>query len=134
MPGQETAATVDEMMLNIDLAPTILELAGVAIPDSVQGRSLRGFLEGEPPAAWRNAFLYQYFREIPNPTPTNFAVRTGSAKLIRYPGHEEWTELYDLLADPLEMTNLANDPARKDLLSRMQEEFRRQAERVGLTE
>jgi arylsulfatase A-like enzyme len=132
MPGQRNGATVDAMTLNIDLAPTILDLAGVSRPASMQGRSLREFLQGRTPGDWRTAFLYEYFREDPFPTPTMFAVRTDSAKLIRYPGHEDWTELYDLLADPHEMTNLVDDPAHADLLSRMRAEFQRQSEQLGL--
>ena len=54
-------------------------------------------------------------------------VRTASAKLIRYPGHEEWTELFDLKADPYETKNLAKDPGRKDLLEAMLAEYDRQA-------
>lgn len=127
----KAGSLVDQMALNIDLAPTLLDLAGVKIPESMQGRSWKPLLEGKA-EDWRKAFFYEYFFEQGFPgTPTTLAVRTEDAKLIKYPGHEEWTELFDLKADPLEMKNLAGDPAAKDLLTRMQAEFDRQAKAVA---
>jgi arylsulfatase A-like enzyme len=118
---------LDEMVLNIDLAPTFLDLAGVPIPEQMQGRSWRPLLSGKT-AGWRKSFLFEYFLENAFPgTPTLFGVRTADAKLVKYPGHEEWTELFDLAHDPYETNNLAAVPARKDLLGRMQAEFDRQA-------
>ena len=58
------------------------------------------------------------------------AVRTDRAKIIKYPGHDDWTELFDLVADPYETKNLAGAPASKDLLAKMQAEFDRQAKAV----
>ena len=117
---------LDEMVLNIDLAPTFLDLAGLPVPPEMQGRSWRPLLTGKP-ADWRKSFLAEYFLEnaFPN-TPTLVAVRTADAKLVKYPGHDEWTELFDLARDPYEMKNLAADPAHKDLLARMQAEFDQQ--------
>ncbi|HEX6987628.1 MAG TPA: sulfatase [Planctomycetaceae bacterium] len=131
-PGGRAGQAVDAIALNIDLAPTLLDFAGVAVPGSMRGRSLRPLLEGEPPADWRTAFLYEYFEEPRYRTPTNFALRTTAAKLVVYPGHVEWTELYDLEADPYETKNLANAPEHAAMLRRMQAEFDRQAKAVGL--
>jgi arylsulfatase A-like enzyme len=116
----------DDMVLNIDLAPTFLELAGIAVPAEMQGRSWRPLLTGKRDD-WRKSFLAEYFMEnaFPN-TPTLVALRTTDAKLVTYPGHAEWTELFDLVRDPYETKNLAADPAHKDLLTRMQAEFDRQ--------
>jgi arylsulfatase A-like enzyme len=135
--GRGTGRVIDEMALNIDLAPTLLDFAGVATPRGMQGRSWRPLLAGRR-AAWRRAFLYEYFfiykdvtaYEIetsdPPVTPTIVAVRTADAKLIKYPGHEEWTELYDLRGDPYETRNLAASPAHRELLGRMKQEHARQ--------
>ena len=115
-------STSDEMVLNIDYAPTILDLAGVTIPDSIQGRSLRPLFSAQRgPAAkpFRDAFLYEYFYETKFNTPTILAVRTPTAKLITYPGHDDWTELFDLSADPYETRNLARDPAHEKLMNDM---------------
>jgi len=117
---------VDQMALNVDLAPTLLDLAGVKIPESMQGRSWRPLLEGNAASAnWRSAFFYEYFYERNYAIPTVLAVRTDKAKLIKYPGHDDWTELFDLSSDPYETKNLASDPAAKDLLTKMQAEFDR---------
>lgn len=132
LPNQKTPNTVDATTLNIDLAPTLLELAGVEIPEQMHGESLGPLLSGHQPDGWRTAFLYEYFEETRFPTPTVFAVRTPAAKLIIYPGHDDWTELYDLRADPHEMQNLADDPAHANMRQRMQAEFDRQATKVGL--
>ncbi|MCS6860973.1 MAG: sulfatase-like hydrolase/transferase [Abditibacteriales bacterium] len=121
---------VDEMILNIDLAPTLLDFAGVPIPKEMQGRSWKPLLTGEA-KAWRKAFFYEYFWERNFSTPTVLAVRTETAKLIKYPGHDDWTELFDLQADPYERRNLANDPAFKSLREQMEQEFERQAEAVA---
>jgi len=121
--------TIDAMALNIDLAPTFLDLAGVAPPASIQGRSWRPILEGKP-ADWRRSFLYEYFYERNFAVPTVLAVRTQAAKLIRYPGHDDWTEVYDLKADPYETRNLAADPERKKLLDELQAELDRQSKAV----
>lgn len=123
--------TCDKMALNIDLPSTLVDLGGAQIPASFQGRSWRPLLEGKTPADWRKAFFYEYFFEQGFlGTPTTLAVRTEEAKLIKYPGHEEWTELFDLKNDPLEEKNLAHDAGAKDLLKRMDEEFERQAKEV----
>jgi arylsulfatase A-like enzyme len=122
---------VDEMVLNIDLAPTLLEFAGLEVPKEMQGRSWRLLAEGKP-VDWRRAFFYEYFFERGFPgTPTVLAVRTDTAKLIRYPGHEDWTELFDLKADPYERKNLFRDPAHKDLRERLEAEFERQQKAVA---
>jgi arylsulfatase A-like enzyme len=123
--------TVDEMVLNLDLAPTWLDLAGVAAPREMQGRSWRPLAAGQRPA-WRQAFLAQYFLENAFPTtPTTVAVRTPTAKLITYPGHDDWTELFDLGADPYETKNLARDPAHAALLARMNTTLDREARAVN---
>ena len=115
--------TLDELVLNIDLAPTFLELAGISVPREMQGTSWVPLLTGKT-SEWRQSFLAEYFYERNFVgTPTLVAVRTANAKLIKYPGHGEWTELFDLAADPYETKNLARDPAHRDLLARMHSEF-----------
>lgn len=120
---------VDEMVLNLDLAPTILDLAGAKVPAEMQGRSWKPLLEGKP-TEWRHAFFYEYFREGNFAAPTVLGVRTETAKLLKYPGHDEWTELFDLKNDPFEMKNLIQDPAHAELLKQMQAEYDRQAQAV----
>ena len=104
-------STLDQLVLNIDVAPTILEVAGVAIPSSVQGRSLLPlFKDSKPP--WRESFLTEYFQEKSfQRTPTWQAVRTDRWKYIHYPDLEGMDEVYDLKADPYEMRNLIKEPA-----------------------
>jgi arylsulfatase A-like enzyme len=121
---------IDEMVLNIDLAPTLLEFAGVTMPKEMQGRSWKPLLAGQA-VDWRKAWFYEYFQERGFGVPTVLAVRTDTAKLIKYPGHEEWTELFDLRADPYEMKNLLNDPQRKQLRAQLEAEFERQKQAVG---
>jgi arylsulfatase A-like enzyme len=122
--------TIDAMALNIDLAPTFLDYAGVTIPKEVQGRSWRPLLEGRGDD-WRKAYFYCYFYERGYNTPTVTAVRTETVKLIRYPGHEEWTELFDLTADPYELKNLIDDPAHDALRQSMEAEYGRQLSKIG---
>ncbi|MDW8309460.1 MAG: sulfatase-like hydrolase/transferase, partial [Verrucomicrobiales bacterium] len=115
-----------ELVLNLDLAPTVLELAGLAIPSEMQGRSWAPLLRGRR-VPWRSSFLAQYFFERNNRgTPMTVGVRTTTAKLITYPGHEEWTELFDLVNDPYETRNLARDPAHKELLHQLRAELEAQ--------
>jgi arylsulfatase A-like enzyme len=102
--------TVDEMVLNIDLAPTFLDLAGVSVSREMQGASWKQLAEGKTPANWRKSFLAEYYKEAGD-APTMYGVRTADAKLIRYPDHDEWTEAFDLEKDPYEIKNLASDPS-----------------------
>jgi arylsulfatase A-like enzyme len=124
----------DQMVLNIDLAPTMLDLAGVKIPEQMQGSSWRPLLEGAEDPHWRQAFFYEYFYENPYAfAPYTLAVRTDTAKLIEYPGHDEWTELFDLKADPFEIHNLFADPSQAKLREQMLQEFDRQKAAVKYT-
>ena len=120
---------IDALALNIDLAPTFLDLASVPVPAQMQGKSWRPLLESKP-AAWRKSFFYEYFYEKGFAITTVLAVRTESAKLIRYPGHDDWTELFDLKADPNETRNLAGDARGQKLLESMKAEFERQAKSI----
>jgi arylsulfatase A-like enzyme len=123
---------VDKMVLNLDLAPTLLDLAGLPIPAAMQGRSWRPLLIDDT-APWRESWFYQYFTENQKGTnvPDITAVRTADAKLIKYPGHKAWTELFDLKADPYEIHNLIDDPAAAALKAKMLAEHDRLSKEVG---
>ena len=99
---------VDEMVLNIDLAPTFLDLADVPAPKEMQGASWKELAAGRKPAHWRQSFFAHYYKELGD-VPTLYAVRTTTHKLVKYPNRPEWTEVFDLVADPYEMKNLASD-------------------------
>lgn len=118
-PGHLKPGINDDLVLNIDWAPTFMELAGAAPDPDMQGRSLKPFLDNKRPEAWRTSWFYEYFKENGYTHPTVLATRTADAKLVLYPDHEEWKELFDLQADPHEMKNLYDDPAAADLKARM---------------
>ncbi|MCX6365444.1 MAG: sulfatase-like hydrolase/transferase [Armatimonadetes bacterium] len=122
----------DAMALNVDIAPTVLELAGVPVPKAMHGRSLVPLLTGKPPADWRKAYFYTYFYEQGfNGIPTTQCVRTETAKLIQYPEHPELTEVFDLKADPYETKNLAKEPRAAGLRMALEQEFERQRKAIG---
>jgi arylsulfatase A-like enzyme len=124
--------TDDRIVLNIDPAPTFLDLAGQPVPAAMHGRSWKPMLENKPAPDWRESFFYCYFFEGGfQGTPTTTAVRTTDAKLIKYPGHDEWTEVYDLKADPYETRNLAADPACADLRRKLEDEYVKQSAAIA---
>ena len=102
--------TVDEMVINVDLAPTFLDLAGVPAPPEMQGASWKDLAAGKKSANWRQSFFAEYYKEL-GEVPTCYAIRTATHKLVKYPNRPEWTEVFDLTADPYEIKNLASDAA-----------------------
>ncbi|MDG2393355.1 MAG: sulfatase [Thalassotalea sp.] len=111
-PGYlEAGKVVTEMVANIDIAPTLLEMAGVASPKHFDGKSFLDLAQGKAKGEWRNNFLYEYYWEFNYPsTPTTFALRSDNFKIIQYHGVWDTEELYDLKNDPKEMVNLIDDP------------------------
>jgi arylsulfatase A-like enzyme len=130
-PLVKPGTKIDEMVLNIDMAPTFLELAGIKPPEAMQGASWLPLFQGKP-KNWRDAFMFEYFFEPNLPaTPGMVAVRTPRAKLIVYPEHPNWVELFDLRADPYETRNLAGSPKHARLLADLQAELADQKARFG---
>jgi arylsulfatase A-like enzyme len=112
-------AESDAMVLNVDIAPTLLDLAGQPVPKSMHGRSLLPLLAGKEDD-WREDWLYEYF-EFPGPHSVRKqrGVRTKQYKLIHYYEAPEEFELYDLKADPDERTNLYGKPESAELARRL---------------
>ena len=123
--GYERRGDIDEMVQNIDYAPTFLDLAGAAIPEDIQGVSLLPLLKGkaatkEDKAAiksWRDAIYYHYY-EYPaeHDVRRHYGMRTDRYKLIHFYGHDvnSW-ELFDLKNDPHELHNLYGKPGYEQL-------------------
>jgi arylsulfatase A-like enzyme len=134
--------TRDDIVLNIDLAPTFLDLAGVAVPKDMHGKSWKPLLAKETPKEpFRTSFFYEYFRENGGKkaaapavggfnTPTMTGVRTTTHKLLKYRDHPEWTELFDLTADPFEMKNLFADAKHAELRAQLEKEHDRLAKEL----
>ena len=123
---------VDDVVLNLDLVPSLLDFASVPTPKQMQGRSWRTLLTGDDPS-WRQSWFYEYFAEDQKGTnvPDITAVRTAGAKLIQYPGQKAWSELFDLKADPYEIHNLIDDPAAAPLKAKMLAEHDRLSKELG---
>jgi arylsulfatase A-like enzyme len=110
----------EELVQNLDLAQTFLELAGAAAPDEMQGRSLAPLLLGESPGDWRDAIYYQYF-EYPgwHMVRRHYGIRTRTHKLIHYYEIGEW-ELFDLVHDPDELRSVYGDPEYAEVQARLE--------------
>ncbi len=116
----------DDIVMNLDFAPTFLDYAGVPIPDDIQGESMRAVLAGKTPANWRTSMYYHYY-EYPavHKVKRHYGVRTKRYKLIHfYYDIDEW-ELYDLQKDPREMKNVCNDPAYAHIVTELKAELKR---------
>jgi len=123
-PGTTQPGVVDEHLVqNIDLAPTFLSVAGIRRPQEMQGRSLIRLLKGRQPTAWRNSLYYRYY-EYPgeHAVPRHYGVRTERYKLIYYDQLGEW-ELFDLAADPQELTSVYDDPNYDDIVAELKAEL-----------
>jgi len=118
----QAGANVEEMVLNLDIAPTLLDLAGFSIPPEMQGKSIMPLAEGKHIANWRKDWLYEYY-EYPgfeNVRPCR-GVRTERYKLIDYFLDPEEFELYDLKSDPNEKTNLYGKRGYEELTAHLKD-------------
>lgn len=103
-------SSVEQMVLNLDVAPTLLEVAGVKPAATIQGQSVVPLLTGSI-VDWRKSFLYEYWIDLTDRIPRMVGVRTEDWKLVRYPDIKDIDEMYDLKKDRYELTNLAENPA-----------------------
>jgi N-acetylglucosamine-6-sulfatase len=111
--------TVQPVVANLDIMPTVLEAAGVPAPVGGDGASFLPLLQGRS-IAWRDSLLYEYYWERNFPqTPTMHALRTDRYKYIRYHGIWDLDELYDLQEDPGELQNLIQSPTHQETVKRM---------------
>jgi arylsulfatase A-like enzyme len=110
---------VDDMVLELDFAPTLLEIAGITVPDHMQGKSLVPLAKGEA-VDWRKDWLYEYY-EYPGyeQVRPHRGVRTERYKFIHYYQAPEEFELYDLKIDPGELHNLYEASAYAEILGNL---------------
>lgn len=120
----KAGSVCNDMVMNIDYAPTFLELAGVQIPDDIQGESLVPVLKGKTPSDWRNAVYYRYY-DFPDAhmVERHYGIRTERYKLIHYYYSMDQWELYDLKEDPIEVNNLIGNPKYKDLVVKLKKQL-----------
>ena len=117
----------EQLVLNIDIAPTVLEVAGIARPVEMEGRSLVPLFQ-QSRSPWRTSFVIEYFTDTVFPRVLTMgyqSVRTERWKYIRYRELQGMDELYDLGADPYELRNVIATPANKGQLQQLQAELDR---------
>jgi arylsulfatase A-like enzyme len=124
-------STLTRMVQNIDIAPTLLDLAGVEVPTAMDGASFLPLLRGEQ-VPWRDAVLYEYYWEWNYPqTPTMFGLRTDRYKYIYYHGVWGDDEFFDLQDDPLEKHNLVRSPEHQPRIADMRQRLFDSLEATG---
>jgi arylsulfatase A-like enzyme len=135
-PKEIPAGQVSNLMaLNLDLAPTLLDFAGVAVPKDMQGRSLGPIARGQMPDDWRLSIYYHYYElNSWHTVKKHYGVRTGRYKLIHFYDDIDAWELYDLENDPHEVNNVYGTPAYKDITAELHGELRRLREHYRVLE
>ena len=147
---------VEEMVLNVDFAPTILDIAGIEAPETMHGRSLRPLIAGEHPGDWRSSVYYAYYEDswrsyrnlnpedLNDQTYTQYftahrvgphrGVRTDRYKLIEYYTEGDYWELFDLTDDPNELVNLYGTNRYDGITTRLKTELRGLQSLYGLSD
>ncbi len=122
---------IDKLVQNLDFAPTFLDYAGIEIPEEMQGKSFRQLLSGKQ-KKWRDAVYYTYY-EYPSVhmVKRHYGVATDRYKLMHfYYDIDEW-EMYDLQTDPMEMTNIYEDPAYAEVRGMLHRRLKELREHYG---
>jgi N-acetylglucosamine-6-sulfatase len=126
-PGQR----LSQMVLNIDLAPTVLDLAGLTIPGNIQGKSMMPLLASKD-VSWRNSWLYEYFLDFPYTVPAMYALRTENYKYIEYGSKCYSPEVYNISSDPGEKKNLYGTKIAGQIIPKLQQELIRLKRETGV--
>jgi len=147
-PREIKAGSVsDDIIINVDFAPTFLDYAGMAVSSDMQGASFRANLAGKTPSNWRKSMYYRYWMHLSHHgVPAHYGIRTKRYKLILYyglplgkagaverPTPPEW-ELFDLPKDPHEMNNVYDEPAYGDVRRELTAELMRLKRELGDTD
>ncbi|HET6406870.1 MAG TPA: sulfatase/phosphatase domain-containing protein, partial [Chthoniobacteraceae bacterium] len=130
LPQARRGSVVDQLALNIDLAPTLLEFAGLEPSESMQGQSVLPLVVNGQVANWRTDFFYEHhFGENRQPPiPATEGVREARWKYTRWTGtNPVFEELFDLETDPQELHNLAKDESQQSQLERLRKRWTRLA-------
>ena len=143
----DAGSVVDDIVVNVDVAATLLDLCGVETLADLQGRSFAPLLRGEQIEDWPTSMYYRYWmhRDGSHLCPAHYGVRSQTHKLICYyndpldqPGANgpanpmEW-ELFDLIADPLEVDNVWDKPEYASVQAELRAELARLQDQVGDT-
>jgi N-acetylglucosamine-6-sulfatase len=130
-PSLFGAGTVEQVVANIDVAPTMLAAAGLEAPEGLAGSNMLPLIGGKD-VPWRKELVYEYYWERNFPqTPTVHALREDRYKYVHFHGIWDLDELYDLAADPHENDNLLAKPGHEDLAERMSAKLFRLLEQTG---
>ena len=123
--GMSKGKIVTQLVQNLDFAPTFLDLAGISIPEDMQGLSLTPLFGQESPAEFRESLYYHYY-EFPaeHMVKRHNGIQNERYKLIHFYNDIDAWELYDLQNDPNEVNNLIGDPGHSDLVKSLKEELK----------
>ena len=125
-PAEVRPRVSNDMVLNLDFAPTFLDYAGASIPEEMQGDSMRGVLGGKTPENWRKSIYYHYY-EYPgwHMVKRHYGVRTDRFKLMHFYYDIDAWEMYDLQNDPHELNNIYADPRYAGTVAELKTELER---------
>ena len=125
---------VNDIITNIDFAPTLLEMAGVSVPEAIQGNSFFSNLTGETPQDWQQSMYYHYY-EYPyyHRVQPHYGIRNQRYKLIHFYYDIDVWEFYDLQNDPSEMNNLIHSEAHAERIENLKIELYRLKKGYGNT-
>ena len=117
-----------QMVLTLDLAPTMIEFAGLDIEKVRHGRSMKPILTGDRVDEWRNSFMIEYYSDTVFERMDHMgykSVRTDRYKYLRYEDLQGMDELYDLEVDPYELNNIIDDENSAAIVEEMEAELNR---------
>lgn len=122
----EPGSSVSDMVLNLDIAPTLCAVAQVPIPSDMQGKSLVPLLKREA-GPWRDALYYHYYETTVHSVSPHFGIKTARYKLIRFYDRLDGWEFYDLKNDPSEMHNLYGGKSHRRTISKLKKALKKLA-------
>ena len=111
---------MNELVQNLDFAPTLLQAADAEVPTDMDGVSVLPLLAGETPENWRDAIFYEYYEPMPHAVAAHRGIRTDRWKLIYFPDLDTW-EFFDLQNDPDEINNLIDSKEHQDRIASLRE-------------